>query len=203
MMNAFRRFLDRLALYLPAVLMAFFALGSWWLVRSLPSFLAEQKTKEVRHDPDYFLEEFSVKSFDSHGRLTRQLSGAHAQHYPDTDVLDIRNVLMRAENQKGHPATARADRALATGDGSQVIFKGNVQFSQPAISENGKQKPALEIRSQEITAFVKDERMISDVPVEIRRGQDLFTAERMQLNSQTGEYELIGKVRGVVQAPPR
>lgn len=202
-MNAVRRLLDRLALYLPAVVMAFFALGSWWLVRSLPNILAEPKTKQVRHEPDYFLEEFSVKSFDSSGRLARQLSGTHAQHYPDTDILDIRTVLMRGENQKGQPITAQADRALATGDGAMVTLKGNVQFTQPASMENGKQKPALEIRSQEMTAYVKEDRMISDVPVEIRRGQDLFNADRMALNSNTGEYELLGKVRGVVHATPR
>ncbi|NBO42942.1 MAG: LPS export ABC transporter periplasmic protein LptC, partial [Betaproteobacteria bacterium] len=52
---------------------------------------------------------------------------------------------------------------------------------------------------QEVKAFVKEERLVSDVPIEIRRGQDVFTAEKMQMNSKTGEYELIGKVRGLVQ----
>jgi lipopolysaccharide export system protein LptC len=131
------------------------------------------------------------------------MSGTHAQHYPDTDMLDIQTVVMRGENKEGQAVTARADQALATGDGNLVTLKGNVQFTQPASIENGKQKPALEVRSQEITAYVKEERMISDVPVEIRRGSDLFTADRMQLNSKTGEYELMGKVRGVVHAMPR
>jgi LPS export ABC transporter protein LptC len=54
------------------------------------------------------------------------------------------------------------------------------------------------MRSQEIKAFVKEERLVSDVPVEVRRGQDLFTAEKMQMNSKTGEYELSGRVRGTV-----
>jgi LPS export ABC transporter protein LptC len=56
------------------------------------------------------------------------------------------------------------------------------------------------MRSQEIKAFVKEERLVSEVPVEVRRGQDLFTAEKMQMNSKTGEYELSGRVRGLVQA---
>ena len=51
-MNAFRLALDRLTLYLPAILMAIFALGSWWLVRSLPSFLNEAAAPSVRHEPD-------------------------------------------------------------------------------------------------------------------------------------------------------
>lgn len=198
-MNALKRLLDRLALYLPAVLMAFFALGSWWLVRSLPSFFAEPKSTQVRQDPDYFLEGFSVKSFDSTGRLTRELSGDRAQHFPDTDILDIRNVLMRGQNQEGARVNASADRALAKGDGTQVTFLGDVQFTQPATMRGTQLQAATQIRSQEIKAFVKEERLVSDVPVEIRRGPDLFTAERMQMNSKTGEYELSGKVRGVVQ----
>jgi lipopolysaccharide export system protein LptC len=56
------------------------------------------------------------------------------------------------------------------------------------------------MRSQEIKAFVNEEHLVSEVPVEVRRGQDLFTAEKMQMNSRTGESELSGRVRGLVQA---
>ena len=203
MMDTLKRALDRLALYLPAVLMALFALGSWWLVRSLPSFFAEPSTKQVRQEPDYFLEHFSVKSFDKSGRLTRELSGDRAQHFPDTDTLDISNVQMHGQNQDGTSVNARAERALAKGDGSKVIFKGSVQLTQPASTSSKASQASIELRSQEITAFVKEERLVSDVPVEIRRGQDVFSAERLEMDSKTGEYALIGKVRGVVNAAPR
>jgi lipopolysaccharide export system protein LptC len=203
MMDTLRRALDRLALYLPAVLMALFALGSWWLVRSLPSFFAEPASKQVRQEPDYFLEYFSVKSFDKSGRLTRELSGDRAQHFPDTDTLDISNVQMHGQNQDGTSVNARAERALAKGDGSQVIFKGSVHLTQAASTSSKASQASIELRSQEITAFVKEERLVSDVPVEIRRGQDVFSAERLEMDSKTGEYALIGKVRGVVNAAPR
>lgn len=197
-MNAFRRVLDRLALYLPAILMAVFALGSWWLVRSLPSFFNETVAPSVRHEPDYFLQNFSVKSFDNHGRLMRELSGEHAQHFPDTDTLDIQKVQLRGHSQEGQHVNAVADQALAKGDGTQVTLVGNVHISQPASTSANGLRAATEMRSQEIKAFVKEERLVSDVPVEVRRGQDLFTAEKMQMNSKTGEYELSGKVRGIV-----
>ena len=51
MMNRLRLAIDRFALYLPAVLMAIFALGSWWLVRSLPTFFNEAAPKTVRQEP--------------------------------------------------------------------------------------------------------------------------------------------------------
>ena len=198
MMNAFRRVLDRLALYLPAILMAVFALGSWWLVRSLPSFFNETVAPSVRHEPDYFLQNFSVKSFDSQGRLMRELSGEHAQHFPDTDTLDIQKVQLRGHSQEGQQVNAVADKALAKGDGTQVTLVGNVHISQPASTSANGLRAATEMRSQEIKAFVKEERLVSEVPVEVRRGQDLFTAEKMQMNSKTGEYELSGRVRGTV-----
>ena len=199
-MNAFRRALDRLALYLPAILMAVFALGSWWLVRSLPSFFNETVAPSVRHEPDYFLQNFSVKSFDSHGRLMQELSGEFAQHFPNTDMLDILKVQMRGHSQEGQHVNAVADQALAKGDGTQVTFLGNVHISQPASTTPNGPRASTEMRSQEIKAFVKEERLVSEVPVEVRRGQDLFTAEKMQMNSKTGEYELSGRVRGLVQA---
>ena len=200
MMNSLRRVLDRLSLYLPAILMAVFALGSWWLVRSLPNFFNETAAPLVRHEPDYFLQIFSVKSFDNQGRLMRELSGEHAQHFPDTDTLDIQKVQLRGHSQEGQQVTAVADQALAKGDGTQVTLVGNVHISQPASTSPNGPRPTTEMRSQEIKAFVKEERLVSDVPVEVRRGQDLFTAEKMQMNSKTGEYELSGRVRGLVQA---
>lgn len=101
MIASIRRSLDQLSLYLPAILMAVFALGSWWLVRSLPNLLNETSVKSERYEPDYYLEQFSVKSFDKQGRLSREVSGHRAKHYPDTDTLEISNVTLRRQNANG------------------------------------------------------------------------------------------------------
>ena len=85
----------------------------------------------MRYEPDYYLEQFSVKSFDKQGLLTREVSGHRAKHFPDSDTLEISNVTLRGQNPSGQRA-------------------------------------------------------------------DVFTADRMQLNSKTGEYELTGQVRGVI-----
>ena len=199
MMDAIRRALDRLTLYLPGLLMVIFALGSWWLLRSLPTLLNDTPTQSVREAPDYYLSQFSVKSFDSKGRLNKEISGKGAQHFHDSDTLEISDVVMQGVNPAGKPFNARADRALAKGDGSQMTLLGNVLLTQQASSQNNALAPT-ELRSQKVNTQAKDERMSSDVPVEIRRGQDVFTANSMRLNSQTGEYELTGKVRGLIQA---
>jgi lipopolysaccharide export system protein LptC len=136
MIESIRRSLDKLALYLPGILMALFALGSWWLLRSLPSILTDAPTQTVRLEPDYYLKHFSVKSFDKQGRLTREVSGHRAQHFPYNDTLDISNVTLRSQDANG-------------------------------------------------------------------QRHDVFTADSMQLNSKSGEYELKGQVRGVIEARQR
>ena len=59
-MENIRRALDSLVLYLPGLVMAIFALGSWWLVRSLPTLLNDAPTKAVRQEPDYYLNQFLI-----------------------------------------------------------------------------------------------------------------------------------------------
>ena len=201
-MEIIRRALDSLALYLPGLVMAIFALGSWWLVRSLPTLLNDAPTKAVRQEPDYYLNQFSVQSFNSSGRLIKEISGKRAQHFPDSDTLEISDVVLQGVNPNGKRFNARADRALAKGDGSEMTLMGDVLLTQHASSKNNGLSP-IELRSQKLNTMTKEERLFSNVPVEIRRGQDVFTANSMRLNSQTGEYELTGKVRGVIQAAKR
>ena len=128
--------------------------------------------------------------------------GDIGQHFPDTDTLDIRNVKLRGQNQDGQRVNALADRALAKGDGSLLTLLGNVQVTQSPNGSKGLQTPTV-MRSQEIKAYLKEERLVSDLPVEIRRGTNVFTAQAMQMNSKTGVYELSGKVRGVVHPDKR
>ena len=200
MMDRLRGLLDRLVRVLPGVLMTIFALGSWWLVRSLPSLFNEAPPKLVRLEPDYYLEKFSVKSFDIQGRLSRELSGSRAQHFPDSDTLEVNQVKLRALSLEGRLVNASADKALAKGDGTQMTLLGNVKLTQQ-VGPSGKNNGALfEMSGQSLNAFPKDERLVSDLPIEIRRGTDVFSANSMQLNAKTGAYELSGKVRGQIQA---
>ena len=103
-MNAwvrFRRSLDRLTLYVPLIIMATLALVSWWLVRSLPELLPTDLDRPVRTEPDYQLQNFTVKNFDATGQLTRQISGEAATHLPQPNELHIQRIRIFAQNELG------------------------------------------------------------------------------------------------------
>jgi len=193
---------DRLALYLPALVMGFFALGSWWLVRSVPDLHAPMQAKMVRKDPDYYLNGFSVKSFDAMGRQTREIEGAQARHYPEFDILEIDTVQIHAVSPEGDRIVARADHAVIQGESThndaEITLTGNANVVRDTL----KAGPQTELRGQEITAFSQTHRVISDQPVELLRGKDVFTANTMNLNIKTGAYELHGRVKGMIMPTP-
>ena len=61
---------DSLSIYMPLLMMGALALGTYWLVRNTPIFSPTESVKEVRHEVDYFVRQFTVKNFDDAGRLT-------------------------------------------------------------------------------------------------------------------------------------
>ena len=71
---------DRFLLYLPLVCMAVLALGSYWMVRSAPPVAEPVAPRVQRHDPDYFMEGSSVKTYDATGRIRSEVTGDKARH---------------------------------------------------------------------------------------------------------------------------
>jgi lipopolysaccharide export system protein LptC len=195
---AFRRLLDRLSVYLPLILMGFLALGSWWLVRSMPAIVYADENKPVRKEPDYRLENFSVKSFDKTGRMTREVIGDKGRHYPDVDEMHIDNVRIYAQSDTGVRLNAKAHTGVATGDGERVTLLGQAVAVRSADANS----PRMELRGERLLALVKEEKLLSSDPVEITRDKDVFNALTMNFNSKSGEYLLDGRVRGVLAPKP-
>ena len=54
---------ERLLLYFPLISMSFFALGTYWLVKSTPATTVAEVKRALVHEPDYFMHNFSVKTF--------------------------------------------------------------------------------------------------------------------------------------------
>jgi lipopolysaccharide export system protein LptC len=196
--SLFRRLLDRLSLYLPLILMGFLALGSWWLVRSMPAMVYVDENKPVRKEPDYRLENFSVKSFDTSGRMTREVLGDKGRHFPDVDEMHIDNVRVYSESETGVKIYAKALTGIATGDGERVTLMGKAQAIRPADA----QSPRTELRGERLVALAKEDRLLSSDPVEITRNKDVFTALTLNFDSKSGIYLLDGRVRGVLAPKP-
>lgn len=196
-MNKLRDWLDRITLYLPVLLMGLLALATYWLVRSTPPLEQRPPTTAVQHLPDYFMHQFSVKTFDARGLLKSEVMGQNARHFPDTDTLEIDQVHIRSFNKEGHLTTATARQALANSDASEVQLIGQALVERQASRDpSGKEQPALTFKGEFLHAFMDTERVKSNQPVELTRGPDRFTANSLDYDNRERIMLLTGRVRG-------
>lgn len=199
MMAVLRDAWDRFMLYFPLVSMGLLALGTYWLVRSTPPANGPVIQRPVRHEPDYFMENFSVRTFDATGRIRTEVVGTRARHFPDTLWLEIDAIRVRSFDEQGRLTTATAQQGLTNEDSSEVQLMGNAVVVREAdASMPGNSAPRMEYRSEFLHAFMNTERVRSHKPVELLRGQDRFSAERMEFDNVEQVLQLSGRVHGTL-----
>ena len=199
--------LDRLAIYLPVLLMGVLALGTYWLVRTTPVFSPEAPARAPRHEPDYFMRDFSVKTFDPAGHLKSELQGVEGRHYPDTDTLEVDQVVLRSYSPEGQVTVATAKHGLSNGDSTEVQLLGNaVVVREAMIDERGRSYPRMEFRGEFLHVYTDTEKVKSHLPVLLIRGEDHFTGDSMDFDNAARTIELHGRVHGFMmpglKSPP-
>ncbi len=195
-----RRALDRIVVYLPLALMGLMAMTSYWLLRSTPKLGEAELQAPARHEPDYYMRDFSVKVFTADGRLKTETMGAEGRHYPDTDTLEIDQPRFRILGEQGGVTTARAERALVNADGSEVqLFNKAVLVREATTNAKGIAVPRSELQSEFLHFFANTEQVRSHLPVVMTRGAgDRFTGDGMGFDNLGRTMEINGRVRGVM-----
>jgi lipopolysaccharide export system protein LptC len=195
---------DRLAVYLPVLLLGVLALATYWLARNMPMAPSMPSEMPVRHEPDYVMRGAVVRSFDGgSGVLRSELRGSEMRHFPDTDTLEVDQLTGFSTDDQGVVTTLAAQRGWTNADRSEVRLSGQVVLLHqvaglPGSSGGRSAVPPTRVEAQTLQLLVNDKRVVSDAPVVITRGADRFTADRMAINQQNGTTELTGRVRGVL-----
>ena len=185
------RVVEQLSSYLPLLLMALLALGTWWLVKNTPLIETDRPAAPLRHEPDYTMTQFVVQRFAPNGTLRAQIEGDLMRHYPDTDTLEIDRVRMRSIAPDGRVTRANAKRAIANGDGTEVQLFGDAHVvREPMAGED-----AIEFRGEFLDAFLDSERVRSHLPVTLTRGGAEIRAEALDYDNVERVVQLKGRVR--------
>jgi lipopolysaccharide export system protein LptC len=195
-----RRVFDRVAVYVPLILMAFMAMATYWLVRNAPVLGEAELEADPRHVPDYFMRDFSVKVFSADGKLKSEMVGIEGRHYPDTDTLEIDQPHIRIINPEGRLTTAVAKRGLINSDGSEAqLFEKAVVVREATTNAQGVAIPRTELQSEFLHLFANTEEVRSHLPVILVRGAgDRFTGDGMNYDNLDRVMQLNGRVRGTL-----
>ena len=187
------------SIYLPVVLMAVLALGTWWLAQNTPAFSPPEQNRPVKHEADYFMRNFAIKNFDAQGQLSSEVAGEKGRHFGDTDVLEIDNARVRSWKQ-GRLSIASANKAYSNGDGSEVQLLGNAKVVREASKDAlGQPLARLQFEGEFLHVFANEERLTSNKPVTLKRGFDTFAADSMVYDNLSRVADLTGRVKVQMQ----
>lgn len=183
-----------LSAYLPVVLMAFLAAGTWWLVKNTPLLDGPTEPVPPRHEPDYRMQGFELQRFDTGGSLRFRVEGSEMRHYPDNDTLEIDGVRVHAFARDGGLTLATAKRALSNGDGSELQLLGDVQVQRFDKQRDGSlaAAPALEVRGDFLHALLNTERLRSHLPVQLNYGGGQMRVQSFEYDHLSGRLSFAG-----------
>jgi len=186
------RVFEWVSAYLPLLLMALLALGTWWLVKNTPLSGEERTAAPLRHEPDYEMRNFAVQRFTPQGPLRAQIEGDALRHYPDTDT-----VRLRAVAPDGRVTRATARRAIANGAATEVQLLGGAEVVREAMAGD----EAINFRSEFLHAFLDTERVRSHLPVTVTRGGTEVRADGMEYSHLDRLIQFGGRMRA--SFPPK
>lgn len=184
--------------YLPVLLMALLAMGTWWLVKNTGPLADDRPVTAPRHEPDYEMRNFSVQRYRPTGALETQLEGEALRHYPDTDTLEIDNVRLRAVDAEGRTSVATAQHALSNGDASEVQLIGRAEVVREATDT---QAP-IHFRSEFLHAYLDEQRVVSNKPVVVTQGATEVKAGGMEYTHADGVIRFTGRTRATFAPRP-
>lgn len=191
-----RRIWDQVSIYLPVLLMALLAAASYWLLRLTPEAVEPAPQRPVTHEPDYFMRRFSVKVFDEGGALKTEVYGAEARHHPDTDSTEIDQARIRSVDPNGLLTTATAQRVISNSAQTEFVLQGDaVVVREGGRGTDGAPVPRMEFRGEVLQVFTDPQRLVSDRPVTLLRGNDQINADSLDYVGDDHVALLKGRVK--------
>lgn len=183
--------------------MGLLVLATYSLMRNAPSLQTGPAVQKPRTQSDYFIKNFSVKSFDETGRLTSIIYGQFGKHYEERDFLEVDHIRFEAFDKEGKLSTGRADKGLVYGNTDEVELLGNVRINRAAGLDNqGKPTPAVQITGEAMHGFGKLERFVAKMPVTITRDRDVLSADQMDYDKPSSVTLMQGRVKGQFHPKP-
>lgn len=176
----------------PVGVLTLLAALTFWLDRASQVVEVPDDGK-MRHDPDYVVDNFSLKRFGPQGGLQNTLTAQKMVHYPDDDTTLVTEP--RVAYLGGPRATRLAAREGLVGtDAREIVLIKDVRAIREATAES----PELVVTTSTLTVFPDDEVARTSAPVTITLGASVVRGVGLEADNKTAIYRLLNQVTGTI-----
>jgi lipopolysaccharide export system protein LptC len=190
-----RRGWDFLAVYLPMLFMALLAAATYALLQATPEPEEPRVERPVSSEPDFFMRDFSVRSFAPDGRLRTELFGREGRHRPDTESIEIDQARVRSLDENGGVTNATANLITSNRQNNEFDLLGNAVVLRSAVDAKGQALLPVRFESEFLRVYTEPSRLFSDQAVLILRGNDRIAAKGLDYSGEQDQVVFEGRVR--------
>jgi lipopolysaccharide export system protein LptC len=168
----------------PLALMLALALLTFYLERTVRE--DDPVSAQRRHDPDYFVTNFTTTTYNAAGAVESVMSAARMVHYPDDDTTELfaPRVLQSKPAQPRY--TVRAERGQLSRDGDEIFLYGDVVLVRDASADGPEAR-----MTTEFLHVLRDRALVrTDRYVKIVEGTRSLAGRGMEYNNATRELVL-------------
>lgn len=180
----------------PVILLGLLAALSFWLERAVDLPEGRHDGKQ-RHDPDAFVENFTVRRLDAEGRLQYHLVSPRMQHFPDDDSSLVNEPRLTYYRPQAPVMTLSARNGYITSKGEIVHLWDDVVATRAATRE----RPPMVARMPDLTVRPDDGIGFTDSPVELTEGRSWVKGTGMHLDNNDSTLVLKSQVTGLYFRP--
>lgn len=175
----------------PVILLALLASLSFWLQKAVEPEEPRQSGK-LRHDPDAYAENFTVRRFDTTGKVKYRMSAPYLVHYPDDDSSELKSPVLIAYRPDSPSVTVTGEHAKVSSRGETIFLWGNVNITRAATPD----RPEMIARMPDLTTQPEAGFAFTNSPVEITQGQSWIKGVGAQLDNNAATFVLQSQVTG-------
>ncbi len=184
--------------WFPVVLLALMAALTYWLERSVQATLPK-KDGSQRHDPDYYVENFTAIRLGPDGQPQSRLKAAKMTHYPDDDSTYLVAPLLYRFGKDKPVTTIQSKTGLVSREGEHVYFIDNVKVVRAAYADRSE----LTVTTSWLHAEPDKDTADTDRPVVIHDAKTHITGVGLHVDNKTQILQLHSRVRARYDKTPK
>ena len=187
--------------YLTALLLIILlAVVSGWIFESIEKKPATTKQK-VRHDPDYYLKNFTATTMDQLGKPAYQVKASQLEHFPDNDSMVLQQPRFSFYRNNKITWTAQADEALVLNNSEIIQLNGRVILNQ--VQQAGIKEPPIHLTAEQLTIEPGENIAHTKSDIKLTQGKNYIQATGMRADLDKNKIEFLSNTRSHYVLPEK
>lgn len=186
--------IDRLRSWLPILPLLLLLGASYWLNLQVQS-PADKSQKNLRHDPDYIVNNFTATTLDEKGKVRFVMSAKKMWHYPDDDTTHLEEPHLTSLTPERPPMRMTAKTGEVSSKGEDVYLRDEVVIVRPPYAN----KSELTFNTNYLHVLPNKDLADTDHAVTMVDARTQLNAIGMELDNNAHTVKFLSRVKTIYE----